>query len=182
MQGQWIGDIEGEVGGTLRVELERRGSVISGNGYLFYAPEHQLPGFKFLIRMPDTAPYKAEVTTIYCYPDGGIMSSDDRLRAEKIIAERFGEPPVPEKIDATFTEQLDGSLKVDWSGQEQFGSETLAASKATGDSLLVSRNDLKTWSDFRQWAIDQDPGKYIFRGSPIPSSLPLRFIEHGGVT
>lgn len=175
VQGQWIGDIEGEVEGTLRVELERRGAVVSGNAYLFYAPKHQIPGFKFLIRMPNEIPYRAEVTTIYCYPDGGIMSSDDRLRAEKIIAERFGEPPVPEKIYATFTEQLDGSLKVDWSGQEQSGSETIAASKAMGDSKLVSRGDLKTWSDFRQWAIDQDPRRYIFRGQSNPFKLTTTF-------
>lgn len=175
MQGQWIGDIDGQVKGTLRVELERRGSVISGNAYLFYEPQHQLPGFKFLIRMPNVAPHKTEVTTIYCYPDGGIMTSDDRVRGEKDIAERFGEPPVPAKINATFTEHGDGSLQVDWSGGEQSGSATISASSALGESQLTSRGDLKTWSDFRQWAIDQDPRRYIFRGQANPFKLTTTF-------
>ena len=175
MQGQWIGDIDGQVKGTLRVELERRGSVISGNAYVFYEPQHQLPGFKFLIRMPNVAPHKAEVTTIYCYPDGGIMTSDDRVRGEKDIAERFGEPPVPEKINATFTKNGDGSLQVDWSGGEQSGSETISASSASGDSQLTSRDDIKTWGDFRQWAIDQDPRRYIFRGQSNPFKLTTTF-------
>ncbi|WP_162184682.1 FRG domain-containing protein [Sphingomonas hengshuiensis] len=175
MQGQWIGDIEGEVGGTLRVELERRGGFVVGNAYIFYEPQHQLPGFKFLIRMPDVSPYKAEVVTSYCYSDGGIMTYDDRAKAERDIAERFGGPPVPTNIHAVFTEKEDGSLKVDWSGQGQFGSETIAASKATGDSLLVGRNDLKTWSDFRQWAVDQDPRRFIFRGQSKPFKLTTTF-------
>ncbi|NIJ63425.1 hypothetical protein FHR20_000356 [Sphingomonas leidyi] len=149
--------------------------MVSGNAYLFYEAEHQLPGFKFAIRMPDAAPHKAEVTTTYCYSDGGIMSSDDRVRAEKIIADRFGEPPVPEKINATFTEHLDGSLQVEWSGGEQSVSETISASKATGDSELISRSDLQTWSDFRQWAIDQDPRRYIFRGQSNPFKLTTTF-------
>lgn len=167
--------MEGEFGGTLRVELERRGSVVLGNAYLFYAPEHQLPGFKFPIRMPCAAPYEAELTTIFCYTDGGVMSSDDRVRAENMIAERFGEQIIPRKINTTFAEQVDGSLKVDWRGKDQYGSETIAASKAMGASQLSSRKDLKTWSDFRQWAIDQDPRRYIFRGQSNPFKLTTTF-------
>ena len=175
MQGQWIGDIEGEVGGTLRVELERRGGFVSGNAYIFYEPQHRLPGFKFFIRMPDIAPYIAEVVTSYCYSDGGIMTYDDRAKAEKDILERFGGQPIPANIRVVFTEEEDGSLRVDWSGQEQFGSETIAASKATGESQLVSRSDLKNWSEFRQWAIDQEPRRYIFRGQSNPFKLTTTF-------
>lgn len=175
MQGQWIGNIVGSVEGTLRVELERRGSTVSGNAYLFYEPVHQLPGFKFLIRMPCAVPYKAEATTIYCYPDGGVMSSDDRVKAEKMLVERFGELLIPEKIHVTFTEQSDGNLKVDWRAEDQYGSEHLAESKATGTSELSSHKDLKTWSDFRQWAIDQNPRRYIFRGQSKPFKLTTTF-------
>ncbi|MGS3059754.1 hypothetical protein, partial [Escherichia coli] len=77
------------------------------------------------------------------------MTYDDRAKAEKDILERFGGQPIPANIRVVFTEEEDGSLRVDWSGQEQFGSETIAASKATGESQLVSRSDLKNWSEFR---------------------------------
>ncbi len=175
MQGQWIGNIEGEIGGTLRVELERRGGFVSGNAYIFYDPKYQLPGFKFFIRMPDVAPYKAEVKTSYCYPDGGVMTYEERAKAERDIAAKFGGPPVPESIDANFEEKEDGSLHVDWSGGEQFGSETIAASKATGVSKLVGREDLATWNDFRQWAVNQNPRRYIFRGQSQPFKLTTTF-------
>lgn len=175
MQGQWIGDIEGEVIGTLRVELDRRGSAISGNAYLFYDPQYELPGFKFSISMSNIAPYKADLTTIYCYPNGGIMTVDDRLRAEQDIVTRSGGPSIPDKISVQFIENEDGSLKVEWGDGEQSGSENIAVSTSSGESQLTSRADLTTWSDFRQWAINQDPRRYIFRGQANPYKLTTTF-------
>ncbi|RYF44301.1 MAG: FRG domain-containing protein [Cytophagaceae bacterium] len=175
VQGQWIGDIEGEFTGTLRVELEHRGSAVFGSAYLFYEPQYKLPSFRFTIHMPNVSPHKTEVATIYCYPDGGIMTVNDRLQAENEVLARLGEPPFPEKIDVCFEENEDGSLLVDWSKGEQSGSETLPASTSSGDSQLASRADLKSWSDFRQWAIDQDPRRYIFRGQSNPYKLTTTF-------
>ncbi|WP_370714497.1 FRG domain-containing protein [Sphingomonas sp. IW22] len=175
VQGQWIGDINGQVEGTLRVELERRCDVVSGNAYLFYAPQYRIPGFTFSIRMPDVAPHRAEVVTTYCYPDGGIMSPEDRIRAESFLTENFGEPPVPEKFIVTFAENQDGSLKLDWSGGTRSGSHTISASIASGESHLSRRPDLNNWDDFRQWSIEQNPRRYIFRGQTNPFKLTTTF-------
>lgn len=175
MQGQWIGNIDGDFAGTLRVELEKRGNVVSGNAYIFYDPKHDLPGFKFPVRMSNQAPYKTKVDTTYCYPSGGIMSVVERHKAEDGLLERFGELPIPSSIEVIFEELADGNLKIDWTTGNQSGSENVPPSNGFGNSLLSSRTDLQTWKDFRQWAIDQEPRRYIFRGQSNPYKLTTTF-------
>ena len=120
MQGQWLGEIQGEFNGTLRIELECRERDISGNAYLFYDPVHDLPGFTFSVNISKSAPHVGEVDTIYLYPDGGRMSQDDRNRAEVALKARFGDLPIPSKLNVEFA--LEGSnLVVKWVAESDAG-------------------------------------------------------------
>lgn len=175
MQGQWIGEIEGEHNGTLRVELERREGRISGNAYLFYDQSHRLPGFRFPLNFNAVPPYVTETQTIYLFTDGGVMSQAERDRIEDDLVERFGRLPMPAKLDVEFVNEGD-DLVIRWSsdGYEQ---ETLRLAhfdiKATSE--LVARPDLTTWDQFRQWAVSQRPRNFIFRGQSKPHKLATTF-------
>jgi hypothetical protein len=94
MHGQWTGKIAGEFGGTLRIELEDRGSALFGTAYLFYDLSHKLPGFRFPVRIPKTAPHSTRVETTYLYADGGAMTVEQRKSAEADLTARFGELPI----------------------------------------------------------------------------------------
>jgi len=175
VQGQWIGRISGNFEGTLRVELERRRGRIVGNAYLFYDVQHFLPGFQFPISMPDEAPYETQVITSYCYAEGGKMSWPERHEAEKNMSDRFGIPTIPAAAVVNFEVLKTGCLHLKWAGDGQSGSETILLSDAGGESEIVSRSDLITWDDFRQWSIGQEPRRYIFRGQANPFKLTTTF-------
>lgn len=175
MQGQWLGKIQGEFNGTLRIELEHRDNYVRGNAYLFYSEECDLPGYVFFINASIDPPHSGKVDTIYLHPSGGRMTQDERLRAEAILTKRFGSLPIPDKLNIEFFQ--DGkNLVLKWSA-ENLETETLTLHPSTieGKSELVGRTDLKTWAEFRQWAIKQNPRNYIFRGQSEPQKLATTF-------
>jgi hypothetical protein len=175
MQGQWIGKIEGEFNGTLRVEIELRRGRIVGNAYLFYDPVHALPGFVFYVNMDDQPPHTTEVTTVYCYTDGGRMTREDRVRAEAGLTERFGSLPIPDVIKVHF-KLLEPHLILTWSTDGQTTEELkLVRSDIESQTTLVGRTDIATWDNFRQWAVGQKPRQFIFRGQSEPTKLTTTF-------
>lgn len=174
MQGQWLGKIGGDLDGTLRVELEDRGEGYAGCAYVFYRPERQLPGFRFNLTVPKTPPHTTTVSPLYLYSAGGIMTDEERLRAEQGILQRFGEA-MPNALDVEFTMQ-GKRLKAAWAapdGETEFA--LLTKSNPEGKSRLTGRVDLVTWDQFREWAVSQKPRKYIFRGQSRPNKLTSSF-------
>lgn len=175
MQGQWIGKVEGEFPGSLRLELEDRGDVFFGHAYLFYDYSCELPGFVFELKVPKEPPYRTETKTFYLYPGGGEMSANDRERAESKLTERFGELPIPANINVDFVPSNE-CLTVNWSETNgNSGSIELHQSSIEAQSDLVSRVDLSTWDQFREWAIDQKLRNYVFRGQSMPIKLASTF-------
>jgi hypothetical protein len=175
MHGQWTGKIAGEFGGTLRIELEDRGSALFGTAYLFYDLSHKLPGFRFPVRIPKTAPHSTRVETTYLYADGGVMTVEQRKSAEADLTARFGELPIPAEFDVIFSIEQE-ALKVDYQwGEDGADSMLLTRSDVSGPSTYVAREDLASWSQFRQWAVVQKPRNYIFRGQAYPHKLTSTF-------
>ena len=175
MHGQWLGTIEGEYQGTIRLELENRGDGLYGHAFVFYLLEYGLPGFSFQLRLPKVAPFVAQTETTYLYSTGGIMSRDERLDCEEKLIEKFGELPLPATINAEFTFD-DSNLTINWSAPDQEAqSINLVRSEIKNASALVARTDITSWDQFRQWAILQKPRAHIFRGQCLPTKLTSTF-------
>lgn len=177
MHGQWLGKIddEGGITGTLRIEIEDRGEAFVGHAYLFYDPQFALPGLRFALRMPKAPPHATEAETWYLYPEGGVMSPEDRRRAEERTAERFDGGIAP-RLAAQFAMEGD-HLRATWkrTDGEGGGSELLTKSDIEGGSALIGRPNLQTWDQFREWAVDQRPRRFIFRGQTLPTKLASSF-------
>lgn len=175
MHGQWWGEIAGEFSGELRVELEYRGSIWFGHAYLFYDASHDLPGFLFELRVPKSPPHELDVHPVYLFSDGGVMSPENRAKAETQLVERFGQPPFAAPLHISLA--LDqGSLVASWTDQDgDTETLTLTPSLPSGPSDMTGRADLLTWDNFREWAVDQKPRKYIFRGQSKPHKLTSTF-------
>jgi hypothetical protein len=198
MIGQWIGKVEGETPGTLRIETEDRGFGLIGRAYLFY-DDPNLPGYLFDINLPKGQPLRARLVTIYLYPAGGIMSMQDRQGAEAYLVSNHG-GAMPSHLDVEFS--LVGSdLIVAWAlpgpvsaekpgrvkrflklvqkqttdEEPHQGNVTLRLSDPTGASDLMARTDLVSWDQFRHWAAGQHPRNYIFRGQRQPFKLATTF-------
>jgi len=175
MDGQWIGKLEGEFEGTLRIELEDRGEVLTGTAYLFYKPAHNLPGFRFHLRVPKVPPHNTRVNTWYLFGDGGVMTPEQRKIAEADLTARFGQLPIPAEFDVTFAlEQEALKVSYDWNQDDQ-EPVYLSRSDVSGASAYVGRADLTSWGEFRQWAVTQKPRNYIFRGQARPQKLASTF-------
>ena len=174
MQGQWLGDVDGPIWGSLRLELEDRGATFVGHAYLFYDRCHDLPGFLFPIQITKTPPYVADVKSIYLYADGGIMTQEDRLRTEAHWQAKFGNVPMPASLHVSLTPN-EAQVTVDWTAEGNSGSLDLYLSDPAGSSSLEVREELKSWSAFREWAVSQVPRRYIFRGQSKPQKLATTF-------
>lgn len=198
MIGQWIGRVEGEIPGTLRIEIEDRGFGLIGRAYLFY-DDPNLPGYLFDINLPKDQPFQARLASIYLYPAGGIMSAQDRKEAEAYLESNYGEA-MPPHVDVEFS-LIGADLMVAWarpepvvaskpSGVKRFlrlvqnqaadqgsqqGKVTLRLSDPAGPSVLTRRPDLVSWEQFRHWATAQQPRQYIFRGQSQPFKLATSF-------
>ncbi len=173
MIGQWIADIDGDIPASIRIDLEDRGQDYFGHAYLFY-PGADLPGLLFPIHLPKDAPLKAEISTVYLYSNGGIMSAEDRASAEARLTETYGVPP-PAALAVEFSMSGE-NLQIDWVGDhDRTGSINLTKSDTSGASGLNSRVDLPTWGAFREWAVSQRPRQYIFRGQCSPYKLVSAF-------
>ncbi|QWT15310.1 FRG domain-containing protein [Sphingobium xenophagum] len=175
MQGQWIGEINGEYAGTLRVEVEKIGDEVSGNAYLFYDKSHQLPGFRFPLSFSAIPPYITETQTIYLFTEGGVMSQEDRNRVEAALTARFGKLPIPAKLNVELVLEEE-NLRVKWySDDHEEEALTLQHFDIKAASDLKPRADLTTWDQFRQWAVSQRPRHFIFRGQSEPHKLATTF-------
>lgn len=175
MQGQWLGDFSGEFSGTVRLELEEREGRSIGNAYLFYSLDHNMPGFMFYLDIELDAPVSTQVTTIYLHSDGGIMTQEARDRAETILAERFGSTPVPPTLNVQFEAHHDDILITYTADDGTSQTIKLIKSDVTTPSELAGRPDLKTWDQFREWAVDQRPRNHVFRGQKNPYKLSTTF-------
>lgn len=173
MNGQWSGVFQdGALTATLRVDLEDRGRAFIGNAYLFYLGT-PLPGFQFPIKLEPKAPFRTTVNAVYLYPSGGVMT----------MAERQTEETKLQQIDFAPFQTLQLQLRVkgttltiDWSIEDgRAGTVNLMKSNTRGASSVESRADLKTWEDFRAWAVKQSPRHYIFRGQRRPQKLVSSF-------
>jgi hypothetical protein len=173
MAGQWSAEISGSIPATLRIDLEDRGQGCFGHAYLFY-PSTDIPGFLFQIHLPNAAPFRSKIKSIYLWPQGGVMSTSERVSAEQFMTDNYG-GPLPSEIDVIFS--LNGNiLGIDWSTTDgQSGTISAIRSDPSGPSDLVSRVDITSWNEFRQWAVTQRPRNYIFRGQRNPNKLVTSF-------
>lgn len=174
MFGQWVAEVnDQEPNASVRIELEQRAGGYWGHAYLFY-PNSNYPGFRYHIRLPLEPPHRAALQTVFLYSDGGEMTQADRDRAvDRLQAERGIVPPP--MLDAVFSME-GGQLKVEWTSQDgRGGSVLLTKSDPTGDSVLQGRQDLATWNQFREWAVDQSPRNFVFRGQRTPRKLVSSF-------
>jgi hypothetical protein len=175
MQGQWLGVFDDEFSGTVRLELEERDGRSVGNAYLFYSIEDNLPGFMFELDIELKAPISTEVKTVYLHSDGGIMTQEARERAEASLVERFGEVPIPATLQVEFEAEGDDIVvRYTIVDGETEAIKLIKSSEAT-PSELVGRADLTTWDQFREWAVDQRPRNFIFRGQTRPNKLSTTF-------
>jgi hypothetical protein len=198
MIGQWIGRVDGEWPGTLRVELEDRGFGLTGRAYLFYdAPD--IPGILFDIQLPKGSVAHTRVGTIFLYPTGGAMTQQERQAAEQFLATKHGRE-IPQQFDVEL-HMAASDLEVAWSAsepgapekpggrkgllgraqkqpagiQQLQGKALLKLSNPIGASALVRRADLVSWDQFRHWAAGQRPRSFIFRGQSRPFKLATSF-------
>lgn len=175
LAGQWLAELPSEedpsVIASVRLDLENRGHSYHGHAYLFYSGM-PAPGFVWPLVLPAGPPFSAEVRVIYLYPQGGRMTESERVAAKEMLGREGSPPPDRMKVELS----LKGNhLLLKWNDGGDFVGEVELDRAEAGKSELEPLSDIKSWDDFRQWAVKQRPRHYIFRGQRQSSKLMTTF-------
>ena len=168
VEGQWIGSFEGSSSGTLVVDLDDLGDHWEGHAFAFDADTNS-PNAMVRIRTPD----KAKSHTLQI----GVEDLTPLHPTEPIILNRLDLPK-----EVNFARLMDLSLKVvgstmniGWKADNDTSGTATALLSETKPSEYTARQDITTWSEFRDFALSLPPRRFIFRGQDCPHRLRTSF-------
>lgn len=167
MEGQWIGRAKGDTIGNLIVDLDDCYDHYRGTARLFAVGEPG-PVCEFTTRDKGTE-HKFSAVPLAWLPRGqtSIVTGEQ-------IAQLEPEMAFPRTAEVTLSRQND-VLRAEWlTDVGTKGEATLHRGKADLPSSL-SPHSVNTWKDFKEFAVSQEPGKYIFRGQPEAYRLRTAF-------
>lgn len=103
------------------------------------------------------------------------MTVEARERAETHLTERFDRLPIPNNFQITLDHQEETLCLASGDEDAWFEPVTLHKSEVDGLSSVIPDPSISSWDRFREWAIDQYPRKFIFRGQSNPYKLSSTF-------
>ena len=168
-QGQWIGQVGGDSPGLAVCELDEREGLLDGIVYLF--PENP--------EQPSVCAYLAGLE-----PQSGVHNITARL---------FGVDPAvgyylnPEETTSRFPDYVlpeTAGLQLTFHGRTLSLSYQTAITSGRGDlflsnadqqSQLVPSSEVRSWAEFKTWAVQQRNDDLIYRGQPVTKRLRTSF-------
>lgn len=157
MNGQWLGTFDGTNTGRIILELDDFSGKYAGTIYA-YADNGALPSICIPIEINDSRnQFQLESPLIPLHPDNG----DPTHWAA--IADRFPGISLPESIYSNWCVEED-KLRIEWKTPlGTHGVAQLSKSNASRPSDYEPL-DVDDWNKFKQFATEQEPYRYIFRG------------------
>lgn len=173
MKGQWRGRYESNVQGDIILELDEFPDCYRGCAYL-YGPNPSLPGTCAIITIPTKETRGAFRTLL-------LPLHPDTLQpvAWETIADSFPEAQFANHADVEFN-STDTRLELSWRTRHDIeGRAVIERQDPSRPSDLVPRSDVTTWEAFKQFAVELDHGRFIFRGQAKPWRLRTSFHRTG---
>ena len=170
MEGQWIGIADGTNSGLVVVDLDSMGDRFEGHAYLF-EDDSNAPSTLARLRTADVQTHQKlkNCALVALHPQAPLVLSRNDLMRD------FKEIEFPSSADISLELTSDG-LVGEW--RTDIGTEgraTLQPSQAGKTSNLKTVPNVSTWSEFKSFALDLSPRKYIFRGQDCCKRLRTSF-------
>ncbi len=163
MRGQWIGDFEGNTSGIAVIELDDLGNQYEGTaaGFPTQAGANVPPIYADL-RIPknDTArEFDIELSLQAIDP-----SSATPVPWEA-IAHQFPGLSFESQLKTHWEFDSENNLHIKWRAQSgEQGQALLYPGRANQLSEFKVEAHISTWSEFKEFAVAQEPDRYVFRG------------------
>ncbi len=158
MNGQWLGPYTGTNNGLLVLELDEVGDHCEGIVSAYNASP-DMPTIVGEIRIK-----KGETRQGVRIPIFPVERGSGVIYAVENLAKRFPGVTVPTHADAELTI---GLTQIDLSWTTNIGTSGTAQvrkSEASGDSTIVPVASVSSWEDFKRYASQLDPYRFLFRG------------------
>jgi len=171
MDGQWIGTLNGEVPGTVVLDLDDRGNRYTGVAYF----KPQTSG------VPSTIAYIDTITKAERYELVSRIGSIDDVNKQ---------PMDPDSLARVFPDVLHDTtaiITLELRSDELLVSYRTKVSSATGSLRQFKPNpissyeadEILTWDEFKSRVTLFDPNHYVYRGQSAPWSLRTSFHRTG---
>lgn len=168
VEGQWIGVTDGDTVGRLIIDIDDCFSHFEGVARLLAKGE---PG----IVCPIVTPDRSNSCKLQAIPLAWLEEGQTVLLGRDTIAAKYPDISFPQGADVEMERQGD-TLKVSWeSSVGMKGTAVLKRSDGGSPSELEPISTVKTWDSFKEFALGQSPGKYVFRGQPEAFKLRTAF-------
>lgn len=166
MFGQWIGEYTGTSSGTIMIDIDDGAACFEGHAYLNDS-DADMP--RMSARFKTNGKSRREsfhINNIDLTP--GNLSGDE-------LKKKYPAVEFPSGANVTL-EGGKGSLSVSWiTSIGTVGSATIQRSQSDKQSNLKARPRVTSWARFWQFAVRQEPGRFIFRGQSRPWRLRTAF-------
>lgn len=169
MDGQWIGSfVEGENRTDVIVDIDEYPDRFRGTARMFSAGE---PGTICEISTDNkNPPYVFDRVPLHWMPEGEVALVD-----RSTIIQRNPEMTFPETANIQIRE-TDTGLNASWVTDIGTSGEVDLSRRHAGlPSEIAPINDINTWEKFKEFAVRQQPGRYVFRGQPEAFRLRTAF-------
>lgn len=172
MQGQWRGLFSGDNNGEIVVEIDDNGDAFEGSAHLYDA-EKNLPGVYVYIRTPNkNSSQKITLHLLALDPrTGGPTPFED-------IQQLFPGVEFSKTAETEF-HSSSSELKIRWKTDKGYSGEATLPRSRAADPSECHVLPVKSWAEFKQYAVDLEPHRYIFRGQPGQWRLRTAFHRTG---
>ena len=157
MHGQWIGNFKGTNSGIAILDFDDCGTHYEGHAVAWDESDLPATSIKITTKNKDKIQnLEVNISALHPY-SGDFLSRDEIKKIESEIT-------FPEKISLRL-ELRQRSILVAWSTQiGTKGKAVLHKNRSHKISSYIPNNNIDTWDKFKNYAIDTEPNRYIFRG------------------
>lgn len=166
MFGQWIGEYTGNSAGTIMIDIDDGAGCFEGHAYQNDI-DPDMP--RMSARFKTNGKSRREIV-----PVDNIVLTPGRISGDE-LKKKYPDITFPDGATVTL-EEIKGSLSVSWvTSIGSLGSALIQRSQSDRPSNLKAQPKVTSWTKFWQFAVKQDPGRFLFRGQSRPWRLRTAF-------
>jgi hypothetical protein len=168
LYGQWQGSFQGTNSGEVVFDADRQGQRAVGSAYAYDASG--LPGVLVRFDLPGNVAHQTATLPVEL-----LHPTEARLMPLAEATARFPGATFPATVQMTL-QAGQRNLKITWnSSAGTQGTATLWPSKADKPSIYKGERGIRTWAQFKKFATNLEPDRFIFRGQSMGHRLRTAF-------
>lgn len=169
MHGQWLGRFkDGAAEGLIVVDVDDAGTCFEGRAHLFY-DDKNYPTAQSYFRTSDR--HTRQTVTVNPLP----LNSVGQVLSQHDLAAAYPDIPFQWEPIEVSLEWDDRTLGLKWGNAPEGGEANCQRNHPDNPSNLVAHPDVKNWKQFREFVVELEHDRFVFRGQPSRWRLRTSF-------